>query len=230
MITIVLFRPEVAGNVGAIARAMSNFGFESLAIVSPKCDVHSKEALDRAKHAKKILLNAKITDEKIISSFDYCIGTTGILGTDYNIPRSPIKPKDIAKKIAKLKKTNIALVFGPEGQGLTNQEILDCDFIVTIPTNPKQPIMNLSHAVSVILYELYSASTSPKQGDAIAPVSKTEKEHLLKLINKIISKESFNTPTEKETQRRIWKRIIGKSFLTKREAFALFGFFRRFEK
>ncbi|TAL57830.1 MAG: RNA methyltransferase, partial [Nanoarchaeota archaeon] len=82
MISIVLIRPEVAGNVGAVARAMSNFGFSKLVIINPVCDIKSKECLDRAKHAKNIILNAKIGNEKLLEEFDYVIATTSQLGTD----------------------------------------------------------------------------------------------------------------------------------------------------
>lgn len=227
MISIVLIRPEVAGNVGAVARAMSNFGFSKLVIINPVCDIKSKECLDRAKHAKNIILNAKIGNEKLLEEFDYVIATTSQLGTDYNIPRSPLTPNQFAKKINSSK---TAIIFGPEGQGLTNKEILNCDFVVIIPTSPQKPVMNLSHSVAVILYEIFIASKEKKQGDHIAPVSKKEKEHLLKLINKVVEQTDFKTAQEKETQRRLWKRIVGKALLTKREAFALFGFFRKIEK
>ena len=224
MIEVVLSKPEHPGNVGAVARSMSNFGFSRLVILSPNCDINSDEAMNRAKHAKKILQNAKVSDKKILDKYDYVIATTGQLGTDYNIPRSPINPKQLAKMNLGKK---IALLFGPEGQGLTNEEIQKCDFIVTIPSNPKYPILNLSHAVTILLYEIFSASKSKKQGDQIKPVSKKEKDHLLKLINSKLDKMEFQTPTDRQTQKIVWKKLVGKSMLTKREAYALFGFFRR---
>ncbi len=230
MIHIVLKRPEVAGNIGAVVRVMSNFGFSKLVIINPKCDILSKESLDRAKHAKNILKSAKIGGEELLASFDYIIGTTSQLGTDYNIPRSPLTPRQLAEKLSKIKGRNIALVFGPEGQGLSNKEILQFDFIVNIPAVPGKQVMNLSHAAAIILYEIFISSSERKHGEHILPASKKEKEHLLLLINRIIDNATFRTPQEKETQRRIWKRIVGKSLLTKREAFALFGFLRKFEK
>ncbi len=230
MINIVLVRPEVAGNVGAIARVMANFGFSKLVIIDPKCDILGKEAQDRAKHAKSILKKAKIGGDELLESFDYKIGTTGRLGTDYNLLRSPLSPSEYAQKMSGIKRRNVAIIFGPEGQGLSNEFLRCCDFTVTIPTSPRQPIMNLSHAVSLVLYELFLVSSAKKQGSHIAPIGKKEKEHLLKLIYAAIERTPAKTAGEQETQRKLWARIVGKSMLTSREAAALFGFFRRFEK
>ena len=230
MIHIVLKRPEVAGNVGAIARVMSNFGFSKLIVINPKCVINSKEAQDRAKHAKNILKSAKIGGEELLDDFDYVIGTTAQIGRDYNIPRSPVLPKELANKLSEIKGRNVAIVFGPEGQGLSNTEILKCDFIVTIPSIPGKQVMNLSHAVAIILYEIFTASKEKKHSDHILPATKSEKDHLLALVNKLIGQVTFRTPKEKETQKKLWKKIVGKSLLTKREAYALFGFLRKFEK
>jgi len=133
MISIVLIEPENPGNIGAITRVMANFGFESLFLVNPKCDHLSQEAKNRAKHAQEVLNNAKTI--KNLNKFDYLIATTAQIGTDYNLPRSPIKPEQLAKILPE--KGNIALVFGREGIGLTNEEINKADFVVTIPTNKK---------------------------------------------------------------------------------------------
>ena len=230
MIHVVLKRPEVAGNVGATARVMSNFGFSKLIVINPKCDLNSKEAQDRAKHAKAILKSAKIGGEELLDDFDYIIGTTAQLGTDYNIPRSPLAPKELATKLSKIKGRNVAVVFGPEGQGLSNKEILKCDFTVTIPAVPGKQVMNLSHAAAIILFEVFAVSKEIKHSDHILPATKKEKEYLLSLVDKLIGQVTFRTPREKETQKRLWKKIVGKSFLTKREAYALFGFLRKFEK
>jgi len=224
MISVILVEPKTSGNIGAIARVMKNFGFNDLILVNPKCKHLNKEALDRASHAKEILKKAKVN--KKIPKLDYLIATSSCLGTDYNIPRSPISPKQASEKISKTKK-NVGFVFGREDHGLNNKEILECDFIVTIPTDEKYPVMNLSHSVAVVLYEISKNLKGKKIGENILEVGKKEKDALLKIINKKIDKISFSTEEKKKTQKVVWKRLLGKSFLTKREAFALFGFFRK---
>jgi len=221
MIAIILIEPENPGNIGAVARVMKNFGFSSLILVNPKCKI-DQEARNRAKWANDILKKAKIV--KKMPKMHTLVATTSQLGTDYNIPRSPITPEQLAEKINVNKK--IGIVFGREGSGLNNKEIEACDFVVTIPNHKKYPTMNLSHSVAVILYELFKGNQE-RIGEQIKIADKKDKEHLLKLINSKLDKMEFATASKRKTQKIIWKRIIGKSFLTKREAFALMGFFKK---
>ena len=109
---------------------------------------------------------------------------------------------------------------------LTNKEINLADFIVTIPTSSSYPALNLSHSAAIIFYELFKEKENISSHILIA--SKKEKQQTLKIINKVINNTKFATPSKKHTQQIIWKRIIGKSFLTKREAYALMGFFKKF--
>lgn len=221
MITVVLVEPKNSGNVGAAARAMANFGFSKLILVNPKCNHKSQTARNRAKWAQDVLKNAKVV--KSLSSIKALtlIATTGKIGTDYNIPRSPITPENLSKIMQK----NTAIVFGRENTGLTNEEIAKCDFVVTIPASKKYPVMNLSHAVAVVLYEL--AKGKENVSSHIKFATKKEKQQLVKMLNKALGKMDFATKEKKQTQVKVWKRMIGKSFLTKREAFALMGFLRK---
>lgn len=225
MIYIVLLEPEKEGNIGAVARAIANFGFKKLVLVNPKCDHLSQTAVRRAKHGKNILKRAEVHDKLRLKTFDYLIGTTAKLGTDYNLARSPITPRQLASSLPK--KGEIALLFGREGIGLTNKEIASCDFVVHIPATTKYPTLNLSHAVTIILYELTQAAAQEAIANKFVPAGRKEKELLLKRVDAILDKMKFATASKKETQRLVWKRLLNKSFLTRREAFALFGFFRK---
>lgn len=230
MISIVLVEPENQGNIGAIARLIANFEFEKLILINPKCKIE-EEAYNRAKHAQKILKKAKISDFSKLKKFDYLIGTTAKLGSDYNIPRCPVTPEQLAEKISKLeKKTKIAILFGREGTGLTNEELKMCDFTVTIPGSKNYPTLNLSHAVGIILYELFKKLSGDKRTEHIKSVSKREKDQIEKMFIEVLDKMTFSTPEKKETQKIVWKKIFGKSFLTKREAFAVMGFLKKLVK
>lgn len=223
MISVVLVGPKNSGNVGAVARAMANFGFSKLILVDPKCNHLSQTARNRAKWANDILRKAKVVKSLKSVKASALIGTTGRLGTDYNIPRSPLSPEQVSRIVSK--KKDVALVFGRESTGLTNEEVLACDFVVTIPTSKKYAVMNLSHAVAVVLYELSKGKENIASHIVFA--SKAEKQQLMKMLNKSLARMKFATKEKKETQIKVWKRMIGKSFLTKREAFALMGFFRK---
>lgn len=224
-ISIILMKPQNPGNIGAVARVMDNFNFKNLYLVDPKTNHLSREALDRATHSKNILKNAKLLKKYDLQNFDCLIATTAKLGTDYNIPRSPITPEELLYLI-KNKKSSIGIMFGPENYGLTNEEIKECDFLVTIPTYKKSSTMNLSHSVAIILYEIFKKTKKQKIGKTKIANKKT-KNKLLQLIYNKLDGIEFSTKEKKQTQRIIWKRLIGKSFLTKREAFSLFGFFKK---
>jgi len=216
---------ETPGNCGAMARVAKNFEC-GLVFLSPKCDPFSKEAMDRAANAKDALKKAKVVSsfKELKADFDYLVGTTSIVSTDYNIPRSPLSPKQLAGVI---NTKRFAILIGREGKGLNNEEISECDFIVSIPTSKKYPVMNVSHAAAIILYEIFDRVSGSKLADNITAASRKDRDVVLDLAMKAIDNLHFTTEDRKDTQRRLWKRIIGKSFLTKREAFALCGFFKK---
>jgi len=227
MISVIVIEPEHPGNIGAIARAMANFGFNNLILINPKCNHLDEEAKNRAKWGNHILEKAKTAKnlKQTLKKFHTTLATTAMLGTDYNIPRSPLSPEQL-KEIIK-PKANIALLFGRESSGLTNEEINLADFVVTIPTTTKYPTMNLSASVAIILYELSKSTKTKKISQHIQLASKAEKDQIMKNMNEIINKVKFSTPSKKQTQKTIWKRIFSKSFLTKREAFAILGLLKK---
>lgn len=228
MIYVILIEPENPGNIGAIARAMKNFGFSNLVLINPKCDYLCDEAIARSKHAKDILKKAVVGDKRSLNNFDYLIGTTSKIGTDYNIKRSPLKPDELAEKISKLnKKTKIGILFGRESIGLRNDEISKTDFIVTIPTSKRYKALNISVSVAIILYDIHKAIGDNFVDEKITPISKQDKLQITKMIDEILNYIKFKNKFKKRTQEIVWKRIIGKSMLTKREAFALMGFLRK---
>ncbi len=225
MISVVLIKPEHPGNVGAIARVMANFGINNLFIIEPRCDHLDQEARNRAKHAQSVLQKAKIIKKsELKKKFDTLIATTAKLGRDYNIPRSPITPSQLGEILPERSKA--ALVFGPEGEGLSNEEVQMCGFTITIPTPGKYKALNLSHAVSVILYEL-TKKESERSLARFAPASSKEKDLILKIMDERMKKMDFKNNDKRQTQLKVWKKMISKSFLSKREAFALLGFLKK---
>jgi len=222
MISIILLEPENSGNVGAVARVMKNFGFKELILVNPKCEIN-EECRKRAKNAQDILKNLKIV--KKILEVDTLIGTTGIIGSDYNVPRSPILPEQLLKLNLK---GNIGILFGRESSGLTNEEIDKCDFTITIPTDKRYSTLNLSHAVTIILYELSKQKQNITSGIKI--LTPPEKKQLNKIFNEVLDCIEFATVEKKETQKIVWKKIFGKTFLSKREAYAVIGLLKKIKE
>jgi len=157
-ITIVLVRPQYAGNIGSVCRAMKNMGLSKLVMVSPEQDPLSAEARMMATSAKDILQKAKIFPslEESLQGFRWIAGTSARKG----INRGPfISPREICPEIIQhARSIPVAILFGPEDRGLTNRELDPCHALISIPTHPGLSSLNLAQAVMLFCYELYLAS------------------------------------------------------------------------
>jgi len=158
---IILVRPFHEGNIGAVARCMMNFGITDLRIVGRNEEL-TEVARKRAKHANSILEKISFYDglKSSISDLSLVIGTSGKreLG-DKTQHRHFLLPDEIPSRVDGYA-GKIGIVFGPEGKGLLNDELRECEILVTIPTWEGYPIMNLSHAVAVICYSWFINSES----------------------------------------------------------------------
>jgi len=161
---IVLVNPEHDGNIGAVARSMLNFGITDLRVVG-RTGEWSEEARNRAKNAQTVLDSAKLvnTFTDATSDCSVVIGTSGKREDgDKTAMRHFLMPEELPERLSGTE-SRVAMVFGPEGKGLLNEELRMCDLLVTIPTWEGYPILNLSHAVSIICFNWYmnSGSISP---------------------------------------------------------------------
>lgn len=227
MLSVICIEPEKPENLGNIARVMKNFDCTELILIDPQCNHLDDAAWRPAKHARDVLQNAVLGSMKLLKKFDYLIATTATLGTDYNIPRSPITPKMLAETLPLDKKLKIGLLIGREGIGLTNREIELADFLVVIPTSKTYAALNVSHAVAILLYELYQKHGKRKLGKNIIYATAIEKKQAMKMLDAVLDTIHFTVSTKRDTQVKVWKRMLGKSFLTRREAYALMGFFKK---
>lgn len=218
-LSVVLIEPKTSGNVGAIARVMANFGFEKMVLLDPICSVDENECRARAKHAQKILDKAKVKSLDFLDKFDLVIGTTAIIGNHYNIKRLAVSSKDLKEKLPKDKK--VAIVFGTEGDGMTNEQIERCDYVVTIPSDPNYRTLNLSQSVGIILYELFDHKPNFEM------VSGKQKTFINKLISEALPKLGFTDERKIATQEKTWNQVLSKATMTKREAFVVMGFLKK---
>jgi TrmH family RNA methyltransferase len=153
-IDIVLVSPRNPLNIGAAARAMANFGFSRLAVVAPY-EQHWREAKS-AVQAEELLQNAAGCNALAEAVAD----CTLVIGTGTLQHRKPEQPVILLPELAPFigaeldNGGRVALVFGPEKRGLTREDLALCHLLVEIPTDPRQPSMNLGQAVAVCLYEL----------------------------------------------------------------------------
>ena len=230
-IRLILIEPENPGNTGAILRSMKNFDFDDILLIHPQFDIGSEELRNRAKWAgdliKKIKVWKRYDLKKLRKEHDYLVASTARIGRDYNVLRSPITPEQLGQKVLGLKDARIGIMIGREGIGLNNEEVKMADFTLTIPTSKRYGTMNISHATAIILYEIFRSQQKESIISHITPISEAEKTQLLKILDSKLKSMYFATEEKRETQRIVWKKLIGKSFLSKREAYALMGFLKK---
>ena len=224
-IYVVFVECETPGNIGFLARTMANFGLKNLVLINPP--TLTKEAYYQATHGKYIVESAKIypTLDDFYQSqrIDFKVATTGMAGGSYNLARIPIRPEELGKSINVSNKT--AILFGREGDGLTNNEVNDCDICVSIPTDPTYPIMNISHAAAIIFYELFK-NKHDYGVEGLDESSDLEKEYLLRDMRDLIN--SLDIPEHKKRNGlKVFNNIISRAFITAREAHTFKGILRR---
>lgn len=158
---VILARPLHPSNIGAVARLCNVFQTGRLCVVAPQCDPHSEDAQRASTHGRPYLDNVLIaTDlksarEELECTFFAGFSARTASGVGGNILRIAINLEDLAGKLAKESpEKHVGLVFGTESDGLSNAELAECDVLTTIPIESENPVLNLSHAVSVGLYEV----------------------------------------------------------------------------
>ena len=156
---VILVEPNGPLNVGSIARLCSNFEVDELRIVSPKCNIFSLEAKKMALKGQKYLDQCKIFNkiEDAIFDCDLVLASCGRI--EVNKDSFFESSENIFNWTSSFKKiNNLAIIFGREDSGLTNNELLLANKTFNIPTSKNNPSLNLSHAVSIVLYELNKSS------------------------------------------------------------------------
>ncbi len=228
-IHFILVEPKEAGNIGASARAMKNMGFKNLELVKPK-NVLTDEARWMACNAVELLEKAVIykSFEDAIKDKNIIIGTTRRLGKR----RGLILPlKDSIKKIIPAaRKNKIALLFGREDKGLLNNEVEACGLLITIPTSPSQPSLNLAQSVMLVAYEL----TQKLYKKALPELATHEElEALYKRIPYVLKLLEYTPKGDRNIEIKIMrnlKHLIGRSGLTDWELRMLHGICSQVEK
>ena len=152
-IRIVLVETSHSGNIGSAARAMKTMGLSNLYLVSPKSVDEQSIAL--AAGADDVMRNAHIVDtfEQAIEDCSLVIGTSARLR---HLQSTLIDPRKCAEK-ASAHQGQVAIVFGRERVGLTNEELLKCHYHLNIPANPEYSSLNLAMAVQLVSYEMRMA-------------------------------------------------------------------------
>lgn len=221
--SVVLVEPKYEGNIGAVARAMKNFGLKNLVLINPP--ELGAETYKRAMHAADIIENAKVSRvfDDAMKKYDLVVGTSGVTGiNDKNYLRLPMEPKEFVERVQEID-GRVALLFGREDFGLLNEELAKCDIVVTIPASEKYSVMNVSHAATIIFYELFQAKTGTKAGTKKPrKASNFEKETMYRFFDRLI--DGIDYPEhKKENTKMMFRRLMGRALPSKWEFYIMMG-------
>ena len=213
----ILVRPQMGENIGAAARAMWNFGLDRLRIVDPRDGWPNQKAVAMASGAGRLLDEALITDDLGAAMDDatYVYATTA---RDRDLTKPVYSPggamREARDRIGAGQK--VAVIFGPERAGLTNEDISRANAIISVPTNPEFPSLNLAQCVLLLGYEwVRTAEPIPDRVMEFAgtePASAIEIEKLSEHYEARLDEAGFFFPATKAegmkmTLRNLWSRM-----------------------
>ncbi len=221
---------QTPGNVGTVARAMKNFGFEELLLVDPPELDPEGEAYGFAGQAREdILPNAtELSFDELVANY-HTIGCTAVTNEDERAHRRfPFStPAELAERLPPVGGPT-AILFGRERIGLTNRELEDIDELCSIPASPTYPVLNLGQAATVTLYELRGLGLEITQLPDLERVRADQQ-----LLERFYDQwetllVEINHPVEKRPKTmRMIQRVFGRADPTDREVTTLFGLLRR---
>ncbi|MBP7341327.1 MAG: RNA methyltransferase [Smithellaceae bacterium] len=229
-ISVVLYKPKYAGNVGSVARAAKNMGMTELVVVGT-ADLDREAMEKRSTHLAADVLDRILYCDSLpeaLGRFNYIVGTTARLGK----ARGPfVSPRAAAGKIAGLAQNNkVALLFGPEDTGLANDELALCHSVVTIPTSREFTSLNLSQAAMIVCYEIFVALSSGRPGAAPPKLAlASELEGMYDQIRELLSRIGFLNSQNPNYWMLDIRRFFSRAGLLSREVKILRGICRQID-
>ena len=228
---VILVRPQLAQNMGMVARSMMNCGLSQLRMVVPRENHLSAEALSASSGAQVILEQAEVFGslEEAISDISYLIATTARV-------RGMNKPFYAPEKAVQTinhclnKNQKVGLLFGPERTGLENSDIIMANALLTIPLNPIHPSLNLAQAVLLVGWSWWQSTLTEekKNSDSARLAPKKELNLFLNfLLKHLENKNYFKIKNKKEKMEQNLKNIFTKSLLTSSEIKTLYRVIKR---
>ncbi|RDI96491.1 RNA methyltransferase [Meiothermus sp. QL-1] len=232
-IRVVLVGSQEPMNVGAVARAMQNFGLEDLWLVAPEPRVledlekppKDSLAYRLAVHAEEVLAGLKVATRlpEAVAEARLVVGTTVREREIYTGPL--VGPRPMAEAVARVAPQGVvALVFGRETSGLTKEEIDLSQLIVRIPTSPKQPSLNLAQAVLILCYEVFCLAQTPPPPLPDPLAEREALERLFEDLREYVLRIGFTDERRLPYTMRRFRRLLHKAHLTPGEVQFLRGF------
>jgi tRNA/rRNA methyltransferase len=231
-VVIVLVRPKVPGNIGSAARAIKVMGLGELRLVEPQADHLDLDTRWLAYGSEKVLEEARLFDDIPTAVADCAVkvATTHRSGRRREVNKS--LGEYAAEAAALPDGARIAVVFGPEEFGLSNEELEACDFAVTIPQAVEYPSLNLAQAVVAVCTQLYAeiAAAKEKRGPKLAGTDEMDKlyDQIGSALRCLGYRDVPNRNLHAAAMRTL-KRVLTRAALRAGEARSLHGVFRRIE-
>ena len=227
-IAIVLVETQIPENIGSVARAMNNMGFARLVLVNPmNCDL--KRVLKMATGSSiTIIENMEVHGNLIeaIGPFQYVVGTTARLGAHRP---AMTNPRRLASDLVGISRNNdIAIVFGPEDRGLSNDQLRFCHTIATIPTD-RFSSLNLAQAVMIICYELFLVEGEKPLESLPRLANRFELEGMYEHLKAVFTKIGFINPQNPEHWMLNIRRFLSRRPLRAREVRVIRGVCRQID-
>jgi len=228
-ITLVLKGPKYAGNVGSVARCAKNMGIEKILVVDSR-ELPLAEMKQTATHfAAELIDQIQYFEglQQALEGFEFIVGSTARLGA----ARGPVvSPREMAKNLVDLSRNNrVALLFGPEDTGLSNDDLRLCHSLVTIPTSEQLKSINLSHAVMVLCYEIFIAQRGDLETFTPRLATTGEIEGMYGQIKTLLQKIGFLNPQNPEYWMLHIRRFFSRTRLTSREIKIIRGICRQLD-
>ena len=226
-VRVVLVRAKSSGNVGSVARAMKNMGLSDLRLVAPR-RYRPRSAAKMAVHASDVLGRVKLFASlgDAIADCGWVVGTTCRPGP---YRARALTPREAAPQILSVCSGNrVALIFGPEDHGLSNDELKLCHELITIPTDSGYASLNLAKAVLVCLYELFLARY-PSRSPAPALATSDRLERMYANLGRALVAIGFLHGANPEHIMFTVRRIFGRARLDPREVAIWLGIARQIE-
>ena len=197
---IILIKPQLGENIGAVARSMKNFGFKKLNVVSPKFTFPNHKTKVTSVGALDIINKTKVFDktQEALKEFNLVISLSA---RRRDINKKHITIKDFSNILKNNKNFKIGLMFGPEASGLSNMDLSFSNYILQIPTYEKFRSLNLSHSVTIVCYEIfkiYKNELFRKNGKELAISTKSKISSLINHLVKLLETKNFFNPNEKK--------------------------------
>jgi tRNA/rRNA methyltransferase len=231
-LSIVLVKPQGPLNIGSICRTMMNFGFSRLRLVDPCQEYKSLDAKKMAMGAFKILEQAELFDDlsSALHDIQVAFGTTRRFG---KYRKNFYTPSTAATQINSMDdKIKSALVMGTEDSGLETKDLELCQHFITIPTHADYPSMNLSHSLSILVYEIAMKSDAGKIfHDPIPQELATGKEieHMFAHMRKTLQDIDFLDAQNPDHILRTFRRLFGSAGITPRDIKIIQGLMSRID-